>query len=168
MKSLIAITVLALAACSTTPSRTNATATDADLQKFRDLAGTWDADLDQDGENDVTISYAVTANDSAVMERLWEGEPYEMVSMYHLNGDTLMMTHYCAATNQPRLVARKIDDDSIVFSFLDITNLASPDAHHINGAAFEFIDPDHVTATWTSLPSDNGIGPVVFRMTRRK
>lgn len=168
MKCAIALALFALAGCSTTPTRTDATATDADLQKFRDLVGTWDADFDGNGENDVTISYAVTANDSAVMERLWEGEPHEMVSMYHMNSDTLMMTHYCAATNQPRMVATSIGEDTVAFTFLDITNLAGPEAHHIHAATFEFIDEDHVTATWRSRGGGDEADPIVFRMVRRK
>lgn len=45
------------------------------------------------------------------------------MSVYHLDHGALMLTHYCAQGNQPRLRAALIGDDSIVFRFLDATNV---------------------------------------------
>ena len=168
---------LVLAGCAATPTDahrpfgpppTAEAASDDDLARLRSLAGDWDADLDGDGTADTVVSFQTTANGSAVIERQFLGEPYEMVSVYHLDGDRLMLTHYCAATNQPRMIAFEVEDDGLAFDLLDITNLAGPDAMHIHAARIEFIDDDHVTSTWTHWADGRPGDPAVFRMTRRR
>ena len=47
----------------------------------------------------------VTAGGSAVHETLFPGSAHEMVSVYHLDGADLVMTHFCALGNQPRMKA---------------------------------------------------------------
>jgi len=73
-----------------------------------------------------------------------------MTSVYHLDGADLRMTHYCAAKNQPRLRASRIDNARGVldFSFVDATNLASPDAAHVYGLEMRFLSADHITLTF--------------------
>jgi len=73
-----------------------------------------------------------------------------MTSVYHLDGNDLRLTHFCGAQNQPRLKAERIDLDNkaIDFSFVDITNLHSPDAPHVHGLEIHLIDPNHITVTF--------------------
>lgn len=73
-----------------------------------------------------------------------------MTSVYHLDGNDLRMTHYCAAQNQPRLRASRIDSAQGVldFSFVDATNLTSPDAAHVNGLEMRLLSADHITLTF--------------------
>lgn len=167
-----------LAGCTITPPRdahqpfgsppAAAKASPDDLARLRNLKGDWDADLDGDGVTDTIVSFEITANGSAVIERQFRGEPYEMVSVYHLDGDRLMLTHYCAATNQPRMIAVDIEDRFLEFDLLDITNLESADAMHIHAARLEFIDDDQVRSTWTHWVNATPGEPAVFRMTRRR
>jgi hypothetical protein len=60
------------------------------------------------------------------------------------------MTHYCAARNQPRLKASRIDSAQGIlnFSFVDATNLSSPDAPHVYGLEMRFLDADHIILTF--------------------
>ena len=71
--------------------------------------------------------------DSALMERLVMGGESEMVTMYHPDGDRLMMTHYCSAHNQPRMHSQTVAGGSkiITFDLVDVTNLSAPDAGHM-------------------------------------
>jgi hypothetical protein len=91
--------------------------------------------------------YYLTGNGSALVENLIMGGAPSMTSVYHLDGADLRMTHYCAAQNQPRLMASAVDLDhgQITFSFVDITNLRSPTAGHVDGLDVHFLGPDHVT-----------------------
>jgi hypothetical protein len=70
-----------------------------------------------------------------------------MTSVYHLDGADLRLTHFCGAQNQPRLKASAIDPESgqITFSFVDITNLSSPTAGHVQGLEVRFLAADHIT-----------------------
>lgn len=73
--------------------------------------------------------------------------------MFHLDGDRLLLTHYCVARNQPRLVATEFaDTDSgqvVVFSFLDITGAKSRDNGHMDKCRLTFVDDDHTKVQWT-------------------
>jgi hypothetical protein len=70
-----------------------------------------------------------------------------MTSVDHLDGTDLRMTHFCPAHNQPRLKATAFgsDNSGITFSFVDITNLSSPKAGHVEGLDIKFPAADHIT-----------------------
>jgi len=69
--------------------------------------------------------------------------------MFNLDGDRLLMTHYCAVGNQPRMVAGPSPDGkTFTFSFLDATNLATPDASHMNHLVISRLDANHHTEEW--------------------
>lgn len=99
------------------------------------------------------VKFQTIARGSAVMETsLFEAHPGEtMVTIAHPDGDRLLLTHYCVAKNQPRLVLRGIDDDGklLRFEFLDGTNLPSRDHGHMDQAEYRFVDHDHFTSRWT-------------------
>jgi len=79
-----------------------------------------------------------------------------MTSVYHLDGADLRMTHYCAAQNQPRLKAQRIDmtQGAIDFVLVDVTNLRSPDAPHVDGLEMRFPDGDHLVLTFLFRSGD--------------
>jgi hypothetical protein len=54
------------------------------------------------------------------------GAGNEMVSMYHLDGARLLLTHYCMAKNQPRMQLALCGPATgeLRFEFLDAKNLA--------------------------------------------
>jgi hypothetical protein len=117
----------------------------AAFDKLRALDGDWQGTVAWTGQKSTGIAahYHVTGNGSAVVEDLSNG----MTSVYHLDGTELMMTHFCAAHNQPRLKATGFgrDNSGITFSFLDITNLSSPKAGHVQGLDVKFLAADHIT-----------------------
>jgi hypothetical protein len=49
----------------------------------------------------------------------------ETLSVYHRDGSTMMLTHYCAQGNQARLKAVVATRERVVFGFLDATNVAA-------------------------------------------
>ena len=121
------------------------------FDKLKSLAGAWQG-KDQ-ASRPVRVSYRVTANGSALMSEIHSDE--DMISMFHLDSDRLLMTHYCAAGNQPRMKASASPDGkTITFEFLDATNLATPESGHMHRVVFNLIDGNHHTEEWTFL--DNG------------
>jgi hypothetical protein len=76
--------------------------------------------------------------------------PEKMVSMIHMDGSRLVLTHYCSAGNQPRMAGTASPDGkTITFDFFDATNLASPDAGHMQRVVIAIVDANHHTEDWT-------------------
>ena len=76
------------------------------FEQLKRLAGDWIGNADHgDVKHEATISYKVTSAGRTVQETIFAGTPHEMVTMYHLDGDALLLTHYCAIGNQPRMKA---------------------------------------------------------------
>src|SRR5215510_3822996 len=127
------------------PSALTESSSQKSFEKLKSLTGSWEGKM-SNGQA-VRESYRVTAHGSAVMSEI-EGE-HNMVTMFHLDGDRLLMTHYCDAGNQPRMKAVPIaDGNSVAFDFLDATNLASPDSGHMHRAMFTLVDSKHFSEEW--------------------
>jgi len=142
----------------------------ATFERIKALEGKWNARGDI-GEQSVAteISYRVTAAGSAVVETLFTGTPHEMVTVYHLDGDRLMLTHYCAAQNQPRMVAQPVeasDVPAVHFAFEGATNLASPNDMHMHEATVWFRGPDRLESAWTAYVGGKPDHTARFELTR--
>lgn len=140
------VAVLSIAVCiGWSGSMLGETKEGAAFDKLSSLAGEWQGTVAWTGQQptDISAHYYTTGNGSAVVEDLSNG----MTSVYHLDGTDLRMTHYCAAKNQPRLKATAFDNNNsgITFSFVDITNLSSPKAGHVQGIDMKFLAADHIT-----------------------
>jgi hypothetical protein len=125
--------------------------TNAGLEKMKALAGTWMA-ADKDGKatDQIASIIKVTAGGSVVHETLFPGQPQEMVSVYTVDGQDLIMTHYCVLGNQPRM---KADPNSsanqIVFQFAGGGNLDPKKDRHMHEATLTFVDDDHIEVKGT-------------------
>gem|GEM_PF-362451 len=111
------------------------------------LVGTWEStEKGPDGKAGVCI-FKLTANGSVVHETMLPGTAHEMVNMYHLDGDKLIITHYCAQGIQPRMKMSNVDGNTMKFDFLDCTNLLSPDAPRMNDLSLT-INGDTIKESW--------------------
>lgn len=122
------------------------------FENFKNLVGQWQG-TNQKGQK-VEASYELVAAGSAVLERYIEPNDKTrspMITLYHLDGDRLMLTHYCMAGNQPRMRAESFGEsgDEVRFELVDATNLATPDAGHMHRALFEFKAKDRLVTRWT-------------------
>ena len=97
----------------------------AGMAKMKSLIGTWVKVDDKGDPTDEVVSVIkLTAGGSAVQETLFPGQPHEMVSMYTVDGDNLLMTHYCMLGNQPQMKADpKSPANQLKFDFVGGTNL---------------------------------------------
>ena len=114
---------------------------------IKSMPGTWEGKT-PDGR-DVKVTFKVVSGGSAVMSEILGHE--DMISMFHLDGpDRLLMTHYCGTGNQPRMQASvSPDGKTITFNFFDATNLASPDAGHMQRMVLTLVGENHHTEEWT-------------------
>lgn len=116
------------------------------FESLKSLAGSWQGKSPQG--KPFQVSYRVTSGGSAVMSEI-QGQEEDMVTMFHMDGDRLLMTHYCGAGNQPRMKASTSPDGkTITFDFIDATNLASPSAGHMHKMVLTMIDGDHHAEDW--------------------
>jgi hypothetical protein len=137
-----------LAADKTEPA--NAELSKQAYERIRSLGGRWIGKSTK-GWNE-HIQFNLLAGGSAVEERSFDAHPGEtMLTIFYMDGDRLILTHYCVAKNQPRLLATTISPDgkTIEFTFMDATNLPSRDKGHMDKAVYRFADRDHFTVQWT-------------------
>jgi hypothetical protein len=126
------------------------------LERLKKLAGTWVA-ADKDGKptDQVVSVIKVTSAGSAVQETLFPGQPHEMVSIYYRVGADLVMTHYCALGNQPRMKADpKSPSNQIHFEFAGGTNLDPAKDKHMHEGTITFVDDDHIE--WCGVAWEGG------------
>src|SRR5437764_1790145 len=107
----------------------------AAFARLKMLAGEWEADTPM-GKSHIT--YEVIAAGSAVVERDSIGNMAPMLTVYNLDGNRLLLTHYCMAGNQPRMQARSFDaaTGDLRFEFFDATNLVKPGAGNMHNDRF--------------------------------
>jgi hypothetical protein len=106
------------------------------------LRGDWAATLENG--RILRVSYRLIASDSVLAETYTTPSGKETMSMYHLDGDDLMATHYCALGNQPRLVMIPAEStaDAVVFAYRDATNLKSAETARMVRLVLKIDDPD--------------------------
>jgi hypothetical protein len=150
--TLLPLVGLALAQPTTKPTKPDAK-TQAAYDHIKSLAGKWEGKSTK-GWTEI-LDTEIIAGGSCVMEKshfAHGDEPNSgMATMFHLDGADLLLTHYCMAQNQPRLKATEISDDgkTILFTFLDGTNMASRDVGHMDKVRINFEDNDHFKSQWT-------------------
>ena len=138
----------------------------AAFEKLKMLEGTWKGPSSNPEEPQVHI-FEVSAAGTVVKETMAPGSAHEMINMYHLDGDHLMLTHYCAGGNQPRM--RMVDGDLskvLTFEFFDGTNLDSAKDGHIHSGKIVFVDGDSIESQWAAFNGGEQVGEMIFQLTR--
>ncbi|HZI56168.1 MAG TPA: hypothetical protein VFF39_05310 [Verrucomicrobiae bacterium] len=116
--------------------------------KLKTLVGNWEANAKR---GKVTTSYELISNGSALVEHINVAGEGEMLTVYHLDGDRLVLTHYCTAGNQPHMQAEAYDPASneLVFNFAGGGNLSNPNVGHMHNATFKFTSTTAFSSNWT-------------------
>ncbi len=141
----------------------------AAFEKMKSLAGHWEGSAPGDAK--LTADIEVTSGGNAILERfhvIEGGKPMNMITMYYLDGDTLKLTHYCHAGNQPTMAATYDAAAGVItFDFAGGTNL-KPDDLHMHHAVFKLVDADHLNETWTLYKDQKNVGAETMSLTRGK
>lgn len=173
---------LALTACTTyqaddratllpVPHTTNAAADSAIFSHLNALEGEWEMQ-DEDGNWNTAAIFAVSSNGSVVREIMFPGSPSEMTNLYHMDGSEAVVTHYCAAGNQPRMTASGLqttaDGPAIDYTFDSVSNLRDSHDHVMGGLKLVFIDANNLQEHWTTLDKNGEVaGEMTFDMRRK-
>jgi hypothetical protein len=138
-----------------------------DFGPLASLVGEWQG-KDPEGKP-MTASYHWTGGGMSLVETLTMAEKPAMMTMYHTDKGSLMLTHYCKLGNQPRMRAAMPEGNAkrLAFNFVDATNLAKPTDAHMHNMSFTFRDQDHFTQEWI-LSEDGKELPHRFEFVRVK
>jgi hypothetical protein len=160
MKCLRFTLPLALLAFSTVAfAQTDAPKSEAQksFDQLKTLAGSWEGHVttlppqpEIDGKP-VQLTLRVTSMGNALLhEMTGAGRPDDPITMLYLDGDRLMLTHYCDAGNRPRMTGKMSPDGKLVdFEFLDVAG--STQYGHMHHALFTAIDATHHTEDWSFM-----------------
>jgi hypothetical protein len=158
-----------LGGCASNEARVVTPATQAEqaalIDQVKGLAGTWKGDSPH-GEG--TVTFTVSSNGSSVREIMFPGQPHEMTNMYHMDGGTLVMTHYCAGGNQPRMRASAGKAGEIDMRYDGVTNLQPDTDHFMGGMKLVIVDTDHIREEWKMVKDGKVADGPVFELTRVK
>jgi hypothetical protein len=115
--------------------------------KLKSLAGEWEGKGDM---GKVYLSYELIAGGTALVERERTDKTPEMLTVYHLDGKRLVLTHYCMAGNQPRMEAKSFNPGTgdLAFDFVDATNMPSPASGHMRSVSMKLIDNTRLSSEW--------------------
>ena len=115
---------------------------------IKNMPGTWEG-KGEDGQP-LQVNFKVVSGGTAVMSEIQSDHAHDMISLFNMDGSRLLLTHYCSMGNQPRMQASvSPDGKTFTFNYVDATNLASPDAGHIQKMVLTLVDENHHTENWT-------------------
>jgi len=129
--------------------------------------GEWEAETPMGKAH---LKYELIAGGTSLVERESAENMPDMLTVYYLDGDRLLLTHYCMAGNQPRMQARSFNPETgeIDFRFLDATNLADPGAGHMHNVKIRLIDNNHFASAWEFYENGQRAKGETFQYTRVK
>lgn len=98
------------------------------FEQLKSLVGTWRT---SDPKNSTVVEVKLIANGSTLVETWTMSPTRQSMTVYTLDGNRLLATHYCPQGNAPRLVFSKTDASGAHhFEFLDGANLQDPKGSH--------------------------------------
>jgi len=145
ISSLLLVAIFATGAAARDVT-TNAVDAGVAFSRLKALVGEWDVDSSRGKTHS---RFELIAGGSVLLERFTEPGGQEMLTAYHLDGNTLVLTHYCMAGNQPHMVADKFNGASgeLDFAFAGGSNI-TPGAGHMHDVAYHLASNDHFEAKW--------------------
>jgi len=125
------------------------------FEMMKTMAGSWDGSIVGLSTH---ITIRVTSSGNAILHEATGPRPDNPITIFYVDGDRLLLTHYCDAGNRPRMVGKiSPDGKTVEFDFLDVSG--STDRGMMNHMVFTMIDVNHHTEALTyTLP---GTKPMV-------
>jgi hypothetical protein len=147
---LFALVLSGFVATMAVPQEMHPTArTTPAFDQLKSLAGHWEGST-PDGKKGHT-TYELISNGSVVMERLSPDNEPDMITMYSLEGDRILVTHFCSAGNQPTMqtAPSPAANGKLEFHFVRLAGAKSPDEGHMVSLTLSMPDMNHLNQVWT-------------------
>lgn len=119
---------------------------------LKTLSGDWEMSGGHDhGGGSNAVNFRTTAAGSSVIQTIFAGEPHEMITVFHRDGDTLLLTHYCALQNAPVMKFEKTDKPGeLKFVFHGGTNFDPKVDAHVHEGVFQIKDANTLEMNFVS------------------
>lgn len=149
-KVILLASSLALTAAAAEPITPRAA-----FAQLQTLVGEWEGKTEKGRA--LKVSYRLTANNTVLIETWTLGPTRESLTLYHMDNESLLATHYCPVGNQPRLRFKEGGSASLfVFEFVSATNLPKTDAAHQHRFEMELLQPNSFARSETYLENGKG------------
>jgi hypothetical protein len=161
MRLVVLMSISAVAFAQTDVQKSDA---QKSFDKLKTVAGSWEGQVTtvpQQAEVEgklMQVSLRLTSMGNALVhEMTGAGRPDDPITMFYLDGDRLLLTHYCDAGNRPRMAGKmSADGKTVEFDFLDVAG--GTQYGHMHHAVFTVIDANHHTEDWTyMMPGDKPV-----------
>jgi hypothetical protein len=170
MKAMRLMLIVILMSLSTAAFAQSAAQSDAQksFDKLKALSGSWQGPVktvppapEMGDGTQVEVALHVTSRGNALLHEMRGAGTLDdptkndhPVTMFYLDSDRLLLTHYCDAGNRPRMVGKVSPDGKTVeFDFLDLAG--GNEYGHMQHAVFTVIDANHHSEDWTyMMPGD--------------
>jgi hypothetical protein len=159
MKTILALAISALALQGERKAN-------PEFEQLKRLEGSWES---TDKDHPSTITYKVSSGGSILVETISMANHAEMVTIYHAEGESLGMTHYCMLGNQPHMKADKGSTSGVIKFVCDGgTNLKCASDKHMHSLVITFQDADHVKEEWALYDGGKEQAVHTFNLARKR
>ena len=116
------------------------------FEKLKTLAGSWQGSF---MGKSVQMTIRVTSTGNAILHEMTaSGRPDDPITMIYVDGDRLLLTHFCDSGNRPRMQGKlSPDGNTVTFDFLDVSGSAEKFLMH--DVMFTMVDADHHIEAFT-------------------
>jgi hypothetical protein len=172
LRGMLLLVLISLSAVAFAQSAATSAVQKSDAQKSFDVmktfAGSWEGPVTVDPPQPemsdgkpLHVSLRTTSRGNAMVHEMQEAgtqlDPTRFdhpVTMFYVENDRLLLTHYCDAGNRPRMAGKASPDGKKVeFEFLDLSG--GNQYGHMYHAVFTTIDANHHIEDWTyMMPGD--------------
>jgi hypothetical protein len=115
-----------------------------------------------------TVVYEMTSGGTAIMEKMNPGTPHEMLNVYHKDGKSIGMTHYCAMGNQPHMRLKKAEGNTMAFEMTKAEGISSMSETHMHAMTITMTDNDTMSEAWTNMEKGKKGDTYTFNFKRKK
>lgn len=124
------------------------------FQALRALEGRWVGRW-ADGQEH-SVDYRLTAGGSVLVETWTLSPTRESITLYYLDGDRLLATHFCPQGNQPRLRFASVSPDGALnFRFQDATNISVRGRSHQHAFWIRLLDANRFERAEVYVPNES-------------
>lgn len=127
------------------------------FEQLKTLAGNWRS---SDPSSQTSVEIKPIANGSALVETWTMSPTRRSMTVYTLDGDRLLVTHYCPQGNAPRMVYAFTDvSGAHHFKFLDGANLQNAKGSHEHAFWIRKDSTGTITRNEVYIPNDAKFDP---------